>query len=94
MQETEVWHLGLEDTLEEETATYSNIVTWKIPWTEKPGRLQSMRLQGVRYKLLTEHIHKSLIFSFAMPYQLLIPVSVYFIIGITALISESSILGF
>ena len=94
MQETQVRHLGREDTLEEEMATYSDIVAWKIPWTEESGRLQSMRLQGVRHKLLTEYVHKSLIFSFAMSYLLLIPLSVYFILGITALISESSILGF
>ena len=40
--------LGLEDPLEEEMATYSNIPAGKIPWTEEPGRLQSMGLQRVR----------------------------------------------
>ena len=33
---------GLEDLLEKEMATHSSILAWKIPWTEKPGRLQSM----------------------------------------------------
>ena len=33
--------------LEEEIATYSSILAWEIPWTEKPGRLQSMELQRV-----------------------------------------------
>ena len=33
---------GLEDTLEKEMATHSNILAWEIPWTEEPGRLQSM----------------------------------------------------
>ena len=42
MQET---HLGQEDPLEEEMATYSGILAWKLPWTEQPGGLQSMRLQ-------------------------------------------------
>ena len=34
--------LGWEDTLEEEMATHSSILAWKIPWMEEPGRLQSM----------------------------------------------------
>ena len=42
MQETWVRILGWEDLLEEEMATHSNILAWEIPWTEKPGRLQSM----------------------------------------------------
>ena len=33
---------GREDSLEEEMATYSSILAWKIPWTEEPGRLQSI----------------------------------------------------
>ena len=33
---------GLEDTLEKEMATHSDILAWEIPWTEEPGRLQSM----------------------------------------------------
>ena len=41
--------LGQEDPLEEEMATCSSILAWKIPWTEVPGRLQSMGLQRVRY---------------------------------------------
>ena len=42
-----VQSLGQEDPLEEGMATYSNILGWRIPWTEKPGRLQSMRSQRV-----------------------------------------------
>ena len=34
--------LDLEDPLKEDTATYSSILTWRIPWTEEPGGLQSM----------------------------------------------------
>ena len=42
MQETQVQFLGWEDPLEEEMATVSSILAWKIPWTEKPGGLQSI----------------------------------------------------
>ena len=38
MQETQVWSLGLEDPLEKEMAALSNILAWKISWTEDPGR--------------------------------------------------------
>jgi len=41
--------LTWEDLLEKETATHSRILAWKIPWTEKPGRLQSMGSQRVRH---------------------------------------------
>ena len=46
--ETRVRSLGREDPLEKEMATHSSTLAWKIPWTEKPGRLQSMGLQRVR----------------------------------------------
>ena len=42
MQETRVRSLGREDPLEKETAIHSSTVAWKIPWTEEPGKLQSM----------------------------------------------------
>ena len=38
-----------EDLLEEEMAIHSNILSWRIPWTEEPGRLQSIGLQRVRH---------------------------------------------
>ena len=41
-RETQVQSPGREDLLEKEMATHSSILAWKIPWTEKPGRLQSM----------------------------------------------------
>ena len=47
MQETWVQSLGCEDLLEKEMATHSSILAWKIPWTEEPGRLQSMGSQRV-----------------------------------------------
>ena len=48
MQETWVPSLGREDPLEKEMATHSSTLAWKIPWTEEPGRLQSMGSQRVR----------------------------------------------
>ena len=47
MQETQVRSLGWEDTPEEEMATHSSILTWRIPWTEEAGRLQYMGWQRV-----------------------------------------------
>ena len=45
MQETQVQFLDWEDPLEKEMATHASILAWRIPWTEEPGRLQSMGLQ-------------------------------------------------
>ena len=47
MQETQVQSLGWEYPLEKGLAMHSSILVWKIPWTEEPGRLQSMGLQRV-----------------------------------------------
>ena len=47
VQETQVRFMGWEDPLEKEMATHSSILAWIIPWTEEPGRLQSMALQRV-----------------------------------------------
>ena len=44
MQETWVQSLGGEDHLEKDMATHSSLLAWRIPWTEDPGRLQSMGL--------------------------------------------------
>ena len=49
IQETWVQSLGWEDPLEKEMATHSSTLAWKIPWSEEPGRLQSMELQRVRH---------------------------------------------
>ena len=43
-----VQSLGREDPLEKEMASHFSILAWKIPWTEEPGRLQSVGLQRVR----------------------------------------------
>ena len=47
MRETWVQSLVQDDLLEKEMAPHSSILAWKIPWTEEPGRLQSMGLQRV-----------------------------------------------
>ena len=52
-QETRVLSVGLENPLEEEMATHSSTLAWKIPWTEEPGGLQVPGLQGLD---TTEHL--------------------------------------
>ena len=47
MRETQVQSLGQEDPMEKEMATHSSTLAWKIPWAEKPGKLQSMGSQRV-----------------------------------------------
>ena len=47
MQETQVRSLSWEDPLEKGMAAHSSILAWRTPWTEEPGRLQSMGLQRV-----------------------------------------------
>ena len=49
IRETRVQSLGWEDPLEKEMAIHSRTIAWKTPWTEEPGRLQSMGLQRVRH---------------------------------------------
>ena len=59
-QEMPVWFLGWEDPLKEEMATHSNIVAWKIPWTEEPGGLQNTKyslLWGCEKSDTTKHTH-------------------------------------
>ena len=51
----EVRSLGQEDPLEKDMATHSSILACRIPWTEEPGRLQSMQSQRVRHGWVTEH---------------------------------------
>ena len=48
-KETQVRSLGWEDPLQKGMATHSSIFAWRIPWTEEPGKLQSMRSQRVRH---------------------------------------------
>ena len=51
MQEMRVQSLGREDPLKKEMAAHSSILAWRIPWTEKPGGLQSMGSQKSRTQL-------------------------------------------
>ena len=55
MQETQVQSLGQEDLLQEEVATHSSILAWEIPWTQEPGRLQSVGSQKSRTRLSDKH---------------------------------------
>ena len=57
MQETRVRSLGQEDPLEEEMASHSSILTWRILWTEEPGRLWSIGSHRVSHNLVTEHAY-------------------------------------
>jgi len=56
MWETWVQSLGWEDLLEKEMATQSSILAWRIPWMEKPGRLQSMGWQRIRLSDFTHSL--------------------------------------
>ena len=68
MRETRVRSLGWEDPLEKEMAIHSSTIAWKIPWTEEPGRLQSMVSQSrtrlsdftsLRVTYKAHHLNKS-----------------------------------
>ena len=60
-QETQVQSLGQEDPLEKEMATYSSVLAWEIPWTEEPGRLQSMGSQELDMIYLVDSSSSSII---------------------------------
>ena len=61
MRETRVRSLGREDPLEKEMAIHSSILAWRIPWTEKPSRLQSTGSQRVGHDWATSpHFHLTL----------------------------------
>ena len=47
MQEMQIQSLGWDDALEKEMATHSSSLAWEVPWTEEPGRLQSMGSQRI-----------------------------------------------
>ena len=50
LRETWIQSLGWEDPIEEGMATHSSVLAWRIPWTEEPGRLQSMESRRVGHK--------------------------------------------
>ena len=60
-QETRVQSLGREDPLEKETAAHSNTLAWRVPWTEEPGRLQSMGSQRVGHRATSLHFIPNLL---------------------------------
>ena len=62
-QETWVRSSGQGDPLEEEMATHSSILVWKIPWTEEHGGLQFLELPRTRHNLAIEHTHTEFFYS-------------------------------
>ena len=73
MQETWVQFLDWEDPLEKEMATHSSILAWRVPWTEEPGRLQSMGSQTVGCDLATKPpplLHNPLLSLFTLNAQI------------------------
>ena len=63
-EETRVWSLGQEDSLEKEMVIHSSILAWSIPWTEERGELQSMGLQRVRHNWVTKQQHIMCVWEF------------------------------
>ena len=63
MKKTQVGSLNREDPLEKGMATHSSILTWRIPWTEDPSKLQSMGSQRVKQDWVTNtfHFHTSML---------------------------------
>ena len=65
MEDTQDRFLGQEYTLEQAMATHSSILVWRIPWTQVPGRLQSMGSQEVGHDLVIEQ--QQILFLIATP---------------------------
>ena len=74
MQETQIQSLGQEDPLEKRMATHSSIFAWRIPWTEEPGGLQSMKVQKNRTLLATKQLRRH---SLQEPLPVLSPIIAY-----------------
>ena len=66
MQETQVQSLSQEDPLEKKMVIHSSILAWRIPWTEEPGRLQSMGLRTVGHDWATRHIIYVIVETFSI----------------------------
>ena len=56
-QEMQVRSLGWEDSLEEETATHSSVLAWKVPWTEEPGGPYTVHRNTKSWTGLSTHVH-------------------------------------
>ena len=80
-QQTRIQSLGREDPLEEEMATHSSILTWTIPWTEKPNRLQFMGLQRVGHDWATKQARKHAIWYYRAFYFTINKIIVTYTIG-------------
>ena len=63
--------LGQEDPLEEGMATHFCMLAWRIPWTEEPGGLQSIRLQRVDMSEATQHAHNYIALHYIMLYYII-----------------------
>ena len=83
MRETRVWSQGREDPLEKEMAPHSSTLAWKIPWSEKPGRLQSMGWQRVGHDWATSLHFRGL-------YRAILIWAVYSKVGVYKLIPSST----
>ena len=73
-QEVPVLSLGWKDPLEKGVTTHSSILAWKIPWTEEPGRLQSMGSHRVGHDLVTKQQrmgHMDLPYKASVPHRLI-----------------------
>ena len=73
MQEIWVRSLGQEDPLEKEMATRSNILAWKIPWTEEPDGLRSMGLQSGTQLSMHTCTYQYVMPKYFKPFQVLSP---------------------
>ena len=71
IQEIGVWFLGKEDLLEKEMANLSSILAWRIPGTEKPGRLQSIGSQRMEHDLVTNTLTFTLSATFFFLFSLI-----------------------
>ena len=85
MQEARVQSLGREDPLEKEMGTHASILAWRTPWTEKPGRLQSMGSPRVRDT--TEQLTLSLFTKCFVLFQECVSSSFYLIIRTVPLVT-------
>ena len=61
MQEMQIQSLGQEDALEEEMATHSSILTWRIPWTEEPGTQGHKELDTTDQHFLSQESHLAML---------------------------------
>ena len=95
MQDTWIWFLGQEDTLEKEMATHSSILTWEIPWTEEPSRLESVGLEKSR-KWLSDKTTKTILFSNSIlteiTYEVLFAAVACYLVCISKLVQSLTII--